>query len=83
MNPPKHNGRPEYSTKMEARAFTHFKGLRDPESIKLLIEWLKREEWRGILRVTFVGNGGINDTIFEEVRRITEVSEGGNIEVSS
>ena len=84
MNPPKSNGfSPEFNIKMEGHAFAHFQGPRDSESIKHLLEFIKTEKWRGILRITFVGNGGVNDVIFEEVKRITKAAGDGNIEVTS
>jgi len=62
---------PEFETKMEGRAYAHFRGSRDAESIKKLFEFLKREKWRGSLMVHFAGNGGVTDVIFEEVKKMS------------
>lgn len=62
---------PEFNIKMEGRSYAHFTGPRDPETMKGLYEFLKREKWRGSLTIHFAGNGGVTDVIFEEVKKMS------------
>lgn len=62
---------PEFTIKTEGHSHAHFSGPRDPDSIKSLYEFLRRERWRGQLLISFAGNGGVTDIIFHEVRRAT------------
>lgn len=62
---------PEFTIRTEGHSHAHFSGPRDPDSIRALYEFLRREKWRGQLLISFAGNGGVTDIIFHEVRRAT------------
>lgn len=66
---PDPNG-PDFTTKFEGRAYAHFKGPHNPESVKALTEFLRAHKWTGSLMIHF-SQGGITDSIFEEVKRAT------------
>lgn len=66
---------PEFSIRMEGRAYARYLGPRDPNSIRDLFEWCKREKVRGQLQINFTGNGGVTDIILDEKRRMTETKE--------
>ena len=61
---------PDFTAKYEGRAYAHFKGPHNPDSIKRIVAFLKAEKWTGSLRAGF-NQGGITDAIFEEVKRAT------------
>ena len=66
---------PEFSIRMEGRAYARYLGPRDPESIRELFLWCKREKVRGQLQINFTGNGGVTDIILDEKRRMSEDKE--------
>lgn len=68
---------PEFSLKMEGRCYARYLGPKDPDSIRELYDFLRREKWRGQLQINMVGNGGVNDIVFDEVRKITDSGEKG------
>lgn len=59
---------PDFSTKIVAHAYAHFRGPHNPESSKRLVEFLRTHKWTGSLMLHF-SQGGITDAIFEEVKR--------------
>jgi hypothetical protein len=68
---PDPNG-PEFTARLEGRAYAHFKGPHTPASLSFLCEYLKHEKWLGNLRVHFQ-NGGITDVVFEEIKKATSI----------
>lgn len=66
---------PQFSIKMEGRAYARYLGSRDETSLAQLISWCKKEKVRGQLQINLTGNGGISDVILDEKRRMTEAKE--------
>lgn len=64
---------PKFSIKMQGRAIARYLGPRDPESIRELFLWCKRERVLGQLQINF-SQGGVTDIVLDEVRRMTETS---------
>lgn len=63
---------PKFDIKMQGRAIARYLGPRDPESVRSLFEWCKRERVRGQLQINF-NQGGVTDIILDEVRRMSEI----------
>lgn len=63
---------PEFDIKLQGRAIARYKGPKDHQSVNRLIDFFRKEQWRGKLTMDFTGNGGISDIVFDEVRRATE-----------
>lgn len=60
---------PNFDTRMEAVATSQFSGK---ESLDMLTTWLRLNKWRGELRITFPGNGGVSSVCFTEKVSMTE-----------
>lgn len=58
---------PNFDYRLEGRAISKFS---PKEDIAALIEFLRREGWRGRLTIDCPGNGGISSIQFEEVKRM-------------
>ena len=67
---PSNGSGPDFTTKLEGRAYAHFKGPHSPDSLRTLCAFLRAEKWTGSLMIHF-SQGGITDAIFEEVKRAT------------
>lgn len=65
---------PEFHIRLEGRAIARYLGPRDPESVRDLFLWCKKEKVRGQLQINF-SQGGVTDIVLDEKRRMTE--EGG------
>jgi hypothetical protein len=62
---------PKFHITMQGRAIARYLGPRDPDSLRELIAWCKRERVRGQLQFNF-SQGGISEIVLDEVRRMTE-----------
>lgn len=62
---------PNFEHRLEARAISKFS---PKEDISTLIEFFRREGWRGKLTIDFPGNSGISAVQFEEVRKMERES---------
>lgn len=60
--------KPVFDFRLEGRAISKFS---PKEDISSLIEFLKREGWRGKLTVHLPGNNGVSSIEFEETRKMT------------
>jgi hypothetical protein len=58
---------PQFDYKLEAKAVSKFS---PKEDISALVDYLRREGWRGKLTIHFPGNKGVSAVEFEEVRRM-------------
>lgn len=61
---------PDFTTKLEGHAYARFSGPHNPDSVKALCEFLKKEKWLGNLRVHF-NDGGMTDAVFEEIKKMS------------
>jgi hypothetical protein len=57
---------PEFEIKATGHVTATFKGTATPAHIANVVEWVKRQQWRGVLQINYVGNGGINSIVFAE-----------------
>lgn len=60
---------PEFEIKLEARAVSKFSPKGD---VKVLVDFLRAQKWKGRLSLDFPGNGGIQTVMFEETRKMVE-----------
>lgn len=58
---------PNFEYRLEGRAISKFS---PKEDIATLIDFFRREGWRGKLTIDLPGNGGINGIQFEEVKKL-------------
>lgn len=70
--------KPEFDVKLQGHAIAKYLGPKDSASLSALLDFFRKEKWRGQLQVNFPGNGGINDLSFTEVRRMVEEKEPQN-----
>lgn len=57
---------PIYEVKATGHVTATFKDSATPAQIANVVEWIKKQKWRGVLQVHCVGNGGINAVVFAE-----------------
>lgn len=69
--------KPEFDVKLEGRAKAKYIGPKDTTTLARLLDFFRAEKWRGKLEINFPGNGGVNDVVFDEVRRMTEAEANG------
>ena len=58
---------PQFDYRLEGRAISKFS---PKEDIATLIEFFRREGWRGRLIIDLPGNSGISSIQFEEIRKM-------------
>lgn len=67
----------QFEVKREDQAIATWKGPKDRETVKRLIDLVLDEKWRGEFVLSLPGNGGINSIVVTErkMRRIVEERE--------
>lgn len=63
---------PKFDYRLEGRAISRFQ---PKEDVSTLIEFFRREGWRGKMTVDFPGNGGISCIQFEEIKKMERDSD--------
>lgn len=58
---------PNFEYRLEGRALSKFS---PKEDIATLVEFFRREGWRGKLIVDLPGNGGVSSIQFEEIKKM-------------
>jgi hypothetical protein len=72
---------PEFHLTLQGHAIAKYLGPRSPKDaeydnhIERLHEFFRAKKWKGQLVINYPGNGGVNDIVFTEVRRMTEEKE--------
>jgi hypothetical protein len=64
--------KPEFDVKLQGHAIAKWEGAKDETTIGKLFTFFRASKWRGRFEVNFPGNGGVNDVVFTEIRRMTE-----------
>lgn len=59
--------KPNFDFRLEGRAISKFS---PKEDIATILDFLRRDGWRGKLTIDLPGNGGVSLIQFEEVRRM-------------
>lgn len=62
---------PSFEYRLEGRAISKFS---PKEDVATLVEFFRREGWRGRMIVDFPGNSGINSIQFEEIKKMERES---------
>lgn len=64
--------KPNFDFRLEGRAISKFS---PKEDIATILDFLRRDGWRGKLTIDLPGNGGVSLIQFEEVRRMSRDEE--------
>ncbi len=65
---------PKFDVKTKATAIAHYTGPKNPREegydndIEKLHRFLLREQWKGLLTIGYVGNGGVSEVMFTETK---------------
>lgn len=65
----------QFDVKLEGRAIATWRGPKDDATLTQLLALVRREKWKGDLRISYAGNGGVSNVVFDEMKRITETKE--------
>lgn len=57
---------PIFSTKATGHVTATFKESATPQNIANIVEWIKKQKWKGCLQVNCAGNGGVTSVVFSE-----------------
>jgi hypothetical protein len=73
------NWRPDFDVKLQGHAIATYRGPKSADMVAKLYEYFRKEKWRGQFVINFPGNGGVNDMVFTEVRRASEMENGNGV----